>query len=202
MRFKSNGINEIFFVDGAEHSLSKAHCDALTSASAHFLEGFRITTEVDVYISQRSILQTIGNDTRAWHMPPKFDRNNSIVCVFVDPGAGIKDMIKLLAHEMIHAWQVDRGDLVGNSWKGIELGHLPYNLLPWEIEAWGNMESVAETFYESRKPTKTELDKIREDTETVFGEYEKDLNIAHYKKQAMKVAKVAGALGLGALIGI
>ena len=64
------------------------------------------------------------------------------------------------------------------------------------------MESVAETFYESRKLTKTELDKIREDTETVFGELKKDMTIAHYKKQAMKVAKVAGALGLGALIGI
>ena len=135
-------------------------------------------------------------------MPPTFDRDNSIICVFIDPESGIKDMITSLAHEMIHAWQVQRGDLVHTSWKGIELGQLPYQLLPWEIEAHGNMESVAETFYESRKLTKFELDGIRANTESVFEQIKNDANLAHYKKQFAKVAKVAGAIGLGALIGL
>jgi hypothetical protein len=55
--FTSNGKNEIFFVDGAEHALSDVHFDALTSASAHFLKCFKIEHEVDVYISKRSDLE-------------------------------------------------------------------------------------------------------------------------------------------------
>lgn len=54
MEFSSNGENEIFFVDGAETSLSPHQAEALTSAAAHFLEVFDIRHEVDVYISKRS----------------------------------------------------------------------------------------------------------------------------------------------------
>ena len=61
MKLESNGQNEIFFVDGAEHSLTELHLNALSSASAHFLECFGIENEVDVYISQRSVLHEIGN---------------------------------------------------------------------------------------------------------------------------------------------
>ena len=73
MKFASNGQNEIFFVDGAEKSLTAAHFKAFTSASAHFLEAFSISNEVDVYISQRSVLHAIGNTTgvRAWHIDRK-----------------------------------------------------------------------------------------------------------------------------------
>ncbi len=202
MKFESNGINEIFFVDGAERSLSQPYRDALTSASAHFLESFRIAHEVDVYISQRSIVQTIGSSARAWHMPPTFDRDNSIVCVFVDPKSGIKDMIKSLAHEMIHAWQVHRGDLVGTLWKNVECGHLPYQLQPWEIEAHGNMAEIAVTFFESRQPTKQELEVIKHSTDEAFEEVKKAANAAQFKKQFKKAAALAGALGLGALIGM
>ena len=79
MKFESNGQNEIFFVDGAEHSLAQSHFDAFSSASAHFLEAFSIDNEVDVYVSQRSVLHAIGNiaGVRAWHMPPSFNYCNS-----------------------------------------------------------------------------------------------------------------------------
>ena len=79
MEFQSNGTNEIHFVDGAEHSLLDWHKEALTSAAAHFLDCFRIEHEVDVYVSRRSVLHAMSSNSRAWHMPPTFDRNNSLV---------------------------------------------------------------------------------------------------------------------------
>ena len=82
-----------------EPKLPSPHqAEALTSAAAHFLEVFDIRHEVDVYISKRSILHTLVSDTKAWHMPPSYERDNSIVCVFVDPNSKTEDMIKSLAH--------------------------------------------------------------------------------------------------------
>lgn len=204
MKFESNGKNEIFFVDGAERSLTSAHFKAFTSASAHFLEAFGIDNEVDVYISQRSVLHAIGNsgDVRAWHMPPSFDRTNSIVCVYVDPKSTIREMITSLAHEMIHAWQVDRGDFEASIWKGTDLSHLPYHVQPWEIEAHGHMADIAQTFFDGRMPSKTELSSIISGTDKVFAEIIKNAKIAQSKKSFMKIAKVAGTLGIGALIGM
>lgn len=204
MKFESNGENEIFFVDGAETSLSDAHFSALTSASAHFLEAFNITNEVDVYISQRSVLHSIGNaaGVRAWHMPPSFDRNNSIVCVYVDPKSTIKEMIISLAHEMIHAWQVDRGDFVGSLWKDTDLNHLPYSVQPWEIEAHSHQEEIAKTFFDGKLPSKHRLEEMIKLTDEVFEEIIKNAKLEHSKKAMMKVAKIAGAIGLGALIGL
>ena len=204
MKLESNGQNEIFFVDGAEHSLTELHLNALSSASAHFLECFGIENEVDVNISQRSVLHEIGNiaGVRAWHMPPSFDRDNSIVCVYVDPKSTIKDMIVSLAHEMIHAWQVDRGDFVGSLWKGTDLMHLPYSLQPWELEAHGHQDEIAQCFFDGEIPAKTRLAEIKNNTEKVFQEIMKDAKLAQSKKSFMKIAKVAGAIGLGALIGM
>ena len=160
MDFSSNGVNEIFFVDGAESALEPMHKEAMTAASAHFLECFRIETEVDVYVSKRSVLQTVGSNARAWHMQPTFDRDNSIVCVFIDPASNIKENITSLAHEFIHAWQVDRGDLLSMSWKGEDLHELPYQLQPWEIEAHGKMAEVANYFFNDKIPSKAELNEI------------------------------------------
>ena len=204
MKFESNGQNEIFFVDGAEHSLTQSHFDAFSSASAHFLEAFSIDNEVDVYISQRSVLHAIGNSAgvRAWHMPPSFDRDNSIVCVYVDPNSTIKEMITSLAHEIIHAWQVDRGDFVGSLWKGTDLTHLPYRVQPWEIEAHGHQSEIAQSFFDGKLPAKSRLKEIISDTDKVFQEILNDAKLAQSKKSFMKIAKVAGAIGLGALIGM
>jgi len=204
VKFDSNGKNEIFFVDGAETVLSALQKEALTAASAHFIDSFRIKTEVDVYISKRSILHVMAdkNRTRAWHIAPSFDRDNSIVCVFVDPDSDIESNIVSLAHEFIHAWQVDRGDLSGMAWKGDDLHELPYQLQPWEIEAHGNMASVADHFFRDSIPTVAELRNIQSATEEVFEEIKSSIQTARLKHSFKNVAKVAAGVGLAALVGI
>ena len=202
MKFESNGQNEIFFVDGADTVLSSLQKEAFASASAHFIESFRIKTEVDVYISKRSVLQSIGNNTRAWHMQPSFDRDNSIVCVFVDPESDLETNIVSLAHEFIHAWQVERGDLEQMMWKGEDLRELPYQLQPWEIEAHGNMASVADFFFRDNIPTMTELRQIQANTSEVFEEVKNSIQSARLKHSFKNVAKVAAGVGLAALVGL
>ena len=48
------------------------------------------------------------------------------------------DMMKTLAHEMVHAKQYLRGELNGysNSWKGKRLKTYEYDNQPWEKEAY------------------------------------------------------------------
>ncbi len=204
MDFSSNGKNEIFFVDGAESALSRTHKEAMTSASAHFIDCFRIRTEVDVYISKRSVLQTVGTSARAWHMQPSYDRDNSLVCVFVDPETDIKDNIISLAHEFIHAWQVDRGDLEGMNWKGEDLHELPYQLQPWEIEAHGNMEAIAEFFFTDTLPSNGQLNEIKRNTDIVFKEIQDSIKTERFKSAFKSVGKVAAGLGVAAatLLGV
>ena len=201
MDFRSNGLNEIHFVDGADSALSYLQQEAMTSASAHFLRCFELEHEVDVYVSKRSELQSLTSNTRAWHMPPSFDRDNSIVCVFVDPNSDLKQNITSLAHEMIHAWQVERGDLLGQGWKGMDLSEVPYQLQPWEIEAHGQMARVADYFFDDLIPSKSDLERIKETTDEVFQEIVKSAQSAAFKEKVAKVSKVAVALGLGALLG-
>ena len=202
MDFSSNQLNEIFFVDGAERSLSSNHKDAFTSGAAHYLEVFNIDHEVDVYVSQRSVLHQFDSRTLAWHMPPSYREDNSVICVYVDPKASLKKMMVNLAHEMIHAWQVDRGDFVGATWKGQDLSHLPYQFQPWEIEAHGNEEDIAKSFFNDRKPSLAALEEMRSKTDQVFQEIIKQGAAAVSRKKWMRVAKVAGAIGLGAALGI
>jgi len=201
MDFPSNQENEIFFVDGAEYSLSNNHVDAFTSAAAHYLEVFKIDHEVDVYVSQRSILHKFDSSSRAWHRPPVYEKDNSVICVYVDPDERLEKMLESLAHEMIHAWQVDRGDLVGRTWKGQDLSGLPYNVQPWEIEAHGNQEFIAECFFNDKIPTKSTLKEITDHTDTFFKELVKQGVSAHNKEKLIKIAKGIGWVGLGALIG-
>lgn len=200
--FKANGQNEIFFVDGAETSLTTFHKDALTSASAHFLDIFDVKHEVDVYVSKRSVLHRIDSRSHAWHMPPSYDRDNSIVCLYVDPNKKIESMIEDLAHEMIHVWQVERGDFEGFIWKGKDLTNYPYHLQPWEIEAHGSMKNIAEKFFKNEKISEREKEVIRKNTDTVFSEIEKQISSTVTKDRLVKIAKVAATVGLGALIGM
>mgnify|MGYP005650905661 CR=1 FL=1 len=202
MDFSANGKNEIFFVDGAENILTRPQKEVLTSASAHYLECFDIGTEVDIYISKRSVLHKMGNNTLAWHMPPSYSGDNSIVCVFVDPESDVKAMLSSLAHEMIHAWQVDRGDLSGLLWKGEDMSHLPYQYQPWEIEAHGHQGKIAEFFYQDRLPTKLELREICDKTDGFFSELLDAAKSVNMKAKLKKVGSVAAALGLGALLGM
>lgn len=59
MDFSDNNVNEILFVDGAETALTRDQKETLSSASAHFIECFDTDDEVDVYISKKSILQSL-----------------------------------------------------------------------------------------------------------------------------------------------
>ena len=178
---------------------------SLTAASAHFIDSFRISTEVDVYISKRSVLHIMAdqNRTRAWHMAPSFDRDNSIVCVFVDPDSDIETNIVSLAHEFIHAWQVDRGDLVGTAWKGEELRELPYQLQPWEIEAHGIWRQLPITFSKTPFLTVAELrvsNQLRKKCSTRLKSLIQAKRLKHSFKSVAKVATGAG-LVLAALTG-
>jgi hypothetical protein len=203
MKFVSNGKNEIFFVDGADKLLSPLQKEALTSASAHFIEIFQIKTEVDVYISKRSILHIMADrgQTRAWHMAPSFDRDSSIVCVFIDPESDLEGSIVSLAHEFIHAWQVARGDLAGMTWRGMDLTELPYQLQPWEIEAHGNMKTVADYFFNDKIPSEQDLKAIQENTDKVFKEIEGALRASRLRGSIKNVAKIAAGLGLATIVG-
>jgi len=200
--FTSNGKNEIFFVDGAEHALSEVHFDALTSASAHFLKCFKVNHEVDVYISKRSELESLVARTRAYHMPPSFDRDNSIVCVFLNPNSSLEEMITSLAHEMIHVWQVERGDLHGSLWKGSDFSHYPYEYLPYEIEARYAQKAIANCFFKNVLPNDFQLNAIRDHTDDKFKEIEKEFSDLNMKKKLASIAKIAGAIGVGALLGL
>ena len=136
------------------------------------------------------------NRTRAWHIAPSFDRDNSIVCVFVDPDSDIQTNIISLAHEFIHAWQVDRGDLLGMAWKGDDLRELPYQLQPWEIEAHGNMDSVADYFFQDPIPSVNDLHRIQSATDEVFEEIKNSIQTARLKHSFKNVAKAAAGAGL------
>ena len=107
-----------------------------------------------------------------------------------------------LAHEMIHVWQVDRGDFVGATWRGQDLSHLPYQLQPWEIEAHGNEEDIAKSFFNDRNPGSAALKEIKSKTDQVFQEIVKQGAAAVNRKKWMQIAKVAGAIGLGFSLGI
>ena len=200
--FSSNGKNEIFFVDGAENSLSEVHFDALTSASAHFLKCFNVNHEVDVYISKRSELESLVARTRAYHMPPSFDRDNSIVCVFLNPNSSLEEMITSLAHEMIHVWQVERGDLNGSLWKEHDMRSLPYEMRPWELEAFANQERIAKCFFGGTYLSKVQLNEIVQRTDEAFNTLLKQISANDMKKKLASVAKIAGAIGVGALLGL
>lgn len=202
MDFSSNDKNEIFFVDGAERSLDDDCKDAFTSASAHFLELFGVNHEVDVYVSQRSILHKFDSNALAWHKPPSYNQNNSVVCVYVDPKSSLEEMMTALAHEMIHVWQVDRGDLLGANWKGENLSQLAYQFQPWEIEAHGNQDDIVNFFYNDTFPDKSFLRDIQLKTDIIFEEMINEGISILQKDKLKKIGKLAATLGFGALLGM
>lgn len=70
------------------------------------------------------------------------------------------DILRTLAHEMIHVQQIVSGRLQYRYWKsdgqlharweGKELGvqsHIPYEEQPWEIEAYENQEKLFRKYY-------------------------------------------------------
>ena len=115
--------------------LSALQKEALTAASAHFIDSFRIKTEVVVYISKRSGLHVMADANRTSVAHRSVIRcDNSIVCVFVDPDSDIETNIVSLAHEFIHAWQVDR--VTCSAWRGKEMTftRFPTNCSHWKLK--------------------------------------------------------------------
>lgn len=55
------------------------------------------------------------------------------------PGIGAKEILKTLAHEMVHVKQYATGDINinGTRWKGSKVDAPDYWTEPWEIEAYG-----------------------------------------------------------------
>ena len=203
MKFESNNKNEIFFVDGAEVELDSRKKEILASAAAHFIEVFAINNEVDVYISKVSVLHKLaGAKAKAWHMAPVYTRDNHIVCVFVDPAGSLKDMVISLAHEFIHAWQITRGDFKDRTWKGQDCEMYPYELQPWEIEAHKSMAKVAQYYFDDRIPSHNELNEIKKETDSDFEKVKSAIKGASFSNKAKKIAKIAGLIGLGAILGI
>jgi len=201
MDFIANNRNEIIFVDGAELSLTRKQKSVLSSAAAHLIECFDIKAEIDVYISKKSILHKhAGLSAQAWHMPPQYTRSNHIVCVFVDSEETLKSMVISLCHEIIHAWQVERGDLEGNVWKGEDFSSYPYRLQPWELEAFNLMEKAAGYYFNDTYPDYADLEDALKQTDVACGIIKKDLSNASLKSKIKKVSAVAGMIGLAALL--
>lgn len=86
-------------------------------------------------------------------------------CTFVDQDEQVirlninvksdDDFYKVLAHELIHCHQMQRGDLRITPdhavWKGVEMKHIlptmnynKYKKQPWEVEAWTNQDKLGE----------------------------------------------------------
>lgn len=57
----------------------------------------------------------------------------------IHPGIGAKEILKTLAHEMVHIKQYAMGDMNVNCtrWKGTKVKSPDYWTEPWEIEAYG-----------------------------------------------------------------
>lgn len=76
------------------------------------------------------------------HLPPSPFNKKHIIQLFAEDCI---DIAETLCHELVHVWQIERGDLVidvwddgwiAKYWEGREVNPLtPYSLLPWEIEA-------------------------------------------------------------------
>ena len=90
----------------------------------------------------------------------------------------------------------------GANWKKQDYSHFTYQLQPWEIEAWYNMKQVARYYFEDRLPKASELSEMTARTDIAVKELNTKAGNLQLKNKVMKVAKVAGLVGLGALFGI
>lgn len=66
------------------------------------------------------------------------------------------EMMKCLTHEMVHARQIFRGQLVNNGlcriWNGEEANHYSYNDAPWEKEAYELEEKIFNEWFPFHAP--------------------------------------------------
>ena len=90
----------------------------------------------------------------------------------------------------------------GTNWKKQDYSSFPYKLQPWEIEAHAFMKQVAGFYFEDRYPKATELTAMTTTPDLAVKELNTMAGNLQLKNKVMKVAKVAGLVGLGALLGI
>ena len=90
-------------------------------------------------IRQRINIEAMGAITADWHNHPfAFFWDWTI---YFNPAKidSTDKLIQSICHEIMHAWQVSRGDLqITNKqafWKGIDFSATSYKNQPWEIEA-------------------------------------------------------------------
>lgn len=91
------------------------------------------------------ILKPIKGNTTGLHF-----HNNRI---FIDPRRGLFHAVETLAHELVHAEQAHRGDLIPGGphcfrqWKGnnysMPRNWVEYRNFPWEVEAYDRQTSLA-----------------------------------------------------------
>ena len=72
------------------------------------------------------------------------------------PGIGAYDILKTLAHEMVHVRQYIQGDVNMRltRWKGTRVDDVDYWTQPWEIEAHGREKGLYFRFLEYEKSKK------------------------------------------------
>lgn len=73
--------------------------------------------------------------------------------IFIDPRQSLQRVVEILAHELVHAEQAHRGDLLAGGpqcfrvWKGNEYpmpkNWVEYRNLPWEVEAYDRQNPLA-----------------------------------------------------------
>ena len=71
----------------------------------------------------------------------------------IHPGIGAKEILKTLAHEMVHVKQYAIGDMNVNCtrWKGSKVETPDYWTEPWEIEAYGMTPGLFTKFAKEEK---------------------------------------------------
>lgn len=207
----ANGVSEVFFIDGADGFLNSKHKTVIKNSSKFLLDMFDIESEVDVYVSKRSELQKVDASSHGWHSAPTYSRVNTIITLYVDPQTTMRSILRTLSHEMVHAWQTERGCLDGVCWKGEDLGELPYELQPWEIEAHSCMDEVCEAVVKSSPINKKRLIELQEETNQTWEKLKAEIirriseegNDAGVGKSDFgKMVKGAALVGVGVLLGI
>jgi len=64
------------------------------------------------------------------------------------------------------------------------------------------MRNIANKFFTDDSLSQSEMKSIMDKTDLIFKEIEKEITSNFTKEKLIKIAKVAGAVGLGAIIGI
>lgn len=71
----------------------------------------------------------------------------------IHPGIGAVEILKTLAHEMVHVKQYAMGDvnIKGTRWLGSKVEDTDYWIQPWEIEAYGTQPGLWNKFAKQEK---------------------------------------------------